>query len=134
MAKKKNGTPLKSDAGDHEESKVEIDEELHAAMCMEMDDVQLKTTHPLLYRHLMPKFRERKLTCAAGRISISIEGKVYRVSLTMPTYKTSVVVLVEHLGAWMDELERYLAMPTKVYMPMWEKSKKSLPTIDDLIK
>jgi len=134
MGKKNNGKPAAKNEADDADTKVEVDAELHAAMSMEMDDVFLKETHPLLYRHLMPKFRDGKLKCAAGRVSISIEGKVYRVSLTMPTYKTSVVVLVESLGSWMDEMERYLALPTRVYMPMWEKNKKALPTIDDLIK
>jgi hypothetical protein len=102
-------------------------------MNLQIDDLPLKASHPKLYRHIMPHYDGRRLMTAAGRISISIEGKIYRVSLTMPTYKTQCVVLCESLTTWMDDVERYLGMPTTVYLPMWEKNKKALPTIDDLI-
>lgn len=129
MAKKKENPPSENGT----QKKVEILPVLQNYVAARLEDQEASVKLPNLLEHIKPCFNGRVMTRQAGRITISVEGSHYRVTLTLPTEKAQTTMIADTLVGVLDALERYLALGTQVYAPTWEKNKK-LPTIDDLIQ
>lgn len=135
MSSKKKTSEKAQEASESESKpKVRLAKFMASTAILVLKDSNAEENLPNLYDHMAPIYEGHTLMRCAGTIRISVEGGYYRVSLSCPTEKVETVMVTDSLVGIIDALERYLAMGTQVYKPAWEKTKKALPTIDDLIK
>jgi hypothetical protein len=123
----------KKSEGPDPDAKVVLASFMSDVALQRIDDPEARAQLPHLWDHIAPIFSGACLQRQAGRITISIEGDHYRVTVSCPTEKVQTTLITSTLLGCLEELNRYLAMPTRVYAPTWERNKKKLPVIDDLI-
>ena len=133
MAKKKDREETNHETNGKPKRKVTLAKFMENSVAMELHDEKAEELLPNLWDHMRPHYDGLTITRMPGSIRIGVEGGYYRISISMPTEKRETVLVVDSLVGIIEALERYLAMGTQVYKPIWEKNKKKLPTIDDLI-
>jgi len=97
-------------------------------------DERAKKATPNLLDVLLPIFRDGVCTRQGGRLSVSADGGSWRVSLECPTEGLATIILVDSLATLQDELEAVLASGRARWGLSWDRKKKNLPRIDDLVQ
>lgn len=97
-------------------------------------DEQGALRFPNLYAHIDPIYDGLSIRRQPGRLTISVDGSYYRVTLACPTEKIQTIFVLDSLAEMFENVEKSLAEGKQVYSPMFDRSKKSKPTLDDLLQ
>ena len=114
--------------------KVHVPAFLKDAALARLDDQKALAELPTLCECLLPVYEGTTLIRQAGRISISVEGAHWKVSLDCPSERLATTFAAESLADCLASLEAALKAGHVVWRPGYNKSKKPLPTIDELIQ
>jgi len=120
--KKSNGKP-----------NIDVPEFLRDAAAARLDDPDTRDKWPHLYDVLVPRFEGVTQTYSGARLSISVEGASWRVSLDIKTALLAASFHSVSLTTVFDTLEEALKEEQLFWGPSWEKRKKKLKTVDDVI-
>ena len=107
---------------------------LRDAALARLDDEVGRMTLPVLYECLVPTYEATKLLRPAGKLSITVEGAHWRVTLDLPYESLTCRLACSSLAEALSEMNAYLASGKAVFSPGWSKSKRALPTLDATVE
>jgi len=126
MSKKKpNGKP---------HSSVYVPDILKDAIAARLDDPEAEMALPSLFPCMMPQYDASTMTRQAGKITIQAEGAHWRVQLDLPTEVLTGRIAASSLVTALQELNLAIHEKRIAWSPGWQRQKKKLPTVDELIQ
>ncbi|MFZ1006817.1 MAG: hypothetical protein WAN65_08275 [Candidatus Sulfotelmatobacter sp.] len=134
MARQKSGHTAETNGHLQSAAKVQVAPILQDRIKVQLSDEMGKDKYPNLYAHIDPIYDGLTIRRQAGRLSIMVDGSYYRVTLSCPTEKIQTIFILESLVDLLENVEKSLAEGKQVYSPVFDRSKKSKPTLDDLIQ
>lgn len=117
-----------------EKPKPFVPEFLRDAVNARMDDQEAMLALPQLLDALLPVYEGSALIRQAGKLTIKPEGAHWIVQVDCPTEVLVGRIVCSTLGECLSSLNAAIGNRTVVWSPGWSKSKKALPTVDELIK
>lgn len=99
-----------------------------------MKDDAAKKEMPNLLDVLLPIWEGSTMLRQPGRLSISPDGGSWRVTVECPTEGLQTVLMTDSLPTLLIDVEKLLASGSARWGMSWQRRKKNLPTIDDLIQ
>jgi hypothetical protein len=115
-------------------AKVVIPSVLRDAAMARLDDEEGRMTLPVLYECIAPTYEGPTLLRPPGKITIAVEGAHWIVKVDFPFEGQSTRLACPSLASCLSELNSYLGSGKAVFTPIWNKSKKPLPKLDDCIQ
>lgn len=97
-------------------------------------DDKAKKELPILLDVLLPMWEAGIMTRQPGRMSIRPDGGSWQVTLEAPTEGVQAVFMCDSLSTLLVEVEAVLASGRTHWGMSWQKRRKNLPTIDDVIQ
>ena len=123
--KKPNGKP---------NSSVYVPDILKDAISARLDDPEAAMALPSLLPCMMPMWDGNTLTRQAAKLTIQAEGAHWRVTLDMPTEVIQGRIAATSLTTALQELNLAIHEKRIAWSPGWQRNKKKLPTVDELIQ
>lgn len=97
-------------------------------------DPEAKKMLPTLLDVMLPIWDGNTMLRQPARMSIQPDGATWRVTIECPTEGLQTVLCVDSLSALLVDVEKMLASGQAHWGMSWQRRKKNLPTIDDLIQ
>lgn len=98
------------------------------------DDEGGKALFPLLFDLLTPRWKEGVVTRQPGRLSLKPDGSSWRISIECPTEGLQTSFIVNSLESAFMEAECLIESGKAHWGLTWQKQKKNLPVVDEVIK
>jgi len=114
--------------------KVQVASFLKDAVTARLDDPEGLASFPTLMEALLPVYDGSTLIRQGGRLTIKPEGAHWLLTLDMPTEVLSARFCTDSLVRGLEAVEEALRSGKVVFSPGYQKNKKKLPTIDELIQ
>jgi len=118
---------------DSDKPNIDVPEFLRDAVTARLDDPDTRSRWPRLYDVMVPKFEGTKQTWGGGRLSVRCEGASWIVSIEVAQAQLSSTMHCVSLTTAFDVIERCLEEDTLFWGPSWQKRKKKLPTLDEVV-
>lgn len=111
-----------------------VPEILRDAILARIDDEEGMTSLPVLYGCLVPVYEGLELKRQPGKLTIAVEGAHWRLTLDCPGERITCRIACDSLLQCLVQLNERLASRLVTWAPAYDRNKKALPTVDDLIK
>lgn len=99
-----------------------------------MQDEEGQMSLPVLFECLLPQYDGSALTRPGGKISIAVEGVYWRVQLDLPYERLTCRMFGASLATVMADMNAYLGTGKAVFAPMFDRQKKKLPRLDEVVE
>lgn len=99
-----------------------------------LKDEAAKKEMPVLLDVLLPIWQDGVMVRQPGRLSITPDGGHWRCTIECPTEGLQTTLLLDQLPSLLQALDAALASGKMPWGMSWQRRKKSLPVIDDLIQ
>lgn len=107
---------------------------LKDAILARLDDQEGLMTLPALMSVLLPVYEGSTLKRQAGKLTITPEGAHWRVTIDCPSEVISARIACASLVNLFSDVNLALGERRVAWAPGWQKNKKKLPTVDDIIQ
>ena len=107
---------------------------LKNAVLARLHDEEGMLTLPVLYECLVPQHEGAALTRPAGKLTITVEGVYWRVQLDLPYERLTCRMFCGSLASALSDLNAYLGTGKAVFAPMYDRNKKKLPRLDEVVE
>lgn len=126
MSKKKKDEPKKAGAV--------VPDVLKNAVLARLADEEGQMVLPVLFECLVPQYDGGTLTRPGGKLSMTVEGVYWRIQLDLPYERLTCRMFGTSLASALADLNAYLGTGKAVFAPMFDRNKKKLPTLADVIE
>ena len=99
-----------------------------------LKDDAAKKEIPSLLDVLLPIWQDSVMTRQPATMMITPDGGHWRCTITCPTEGLQATFLVDSLPALLKDVDAILASGKTAWGMSWQRRKKSLPVIDDLLQ
>jgi hypothetical protein len=104
------------------------------AIAARLEDPEAETMYPALWACMMPRWDDKTLTRQSARLTIKAEGAHWIISIDMPTEVMTGRVATASLTTALVDFNLAIHEKRIAWSPSWAKTKKKLPTVDEILQ